>query len=124
MSVSLGSHCTKVWHTENLSDLCHSSRAAIAVLVCEQKPYPLSFSWQRKSYPVKREQLASVKRFTQAKHREMINGKTYQNKPQVISTVITDILAKTWQFQGDKKATKFSDKSLFLSVVGILNPPE
>ena len=53
MSVSLGSHCTKVWHTENLSDLRHSGRAAIAVLVCQQKPYPLSFSWQRKSYPVK-----------------------------------------------------------------------
>ena len=55
MCVSLGSHYTKVLHTQNLSDLRHSSRAAIAVFVCEQKPYPLWFSWQRKSYPVKHE---------------------------------------------------------------------
>ena len=54
----------------------------------------------------------------------MMNGKTYQIKLQVISTVRTDILAKTRQFQGDKKATKFYDESFFLSVLDILNPPE
>ena len=59
------------------------------------------------SYPVKREHSLSKK---------IHLGETPRNdkwqdlsliKPQVISTVRTGILAKTWQFQGDKKATKF-----------------
>jgi len=54
------------WH-ENLSDnvtlhfrdqrgtasIRHRNRAATTVLMCEQKPHPVWFSWRCKTYPVK-----------------------------------------------------------------------
>ena len=61
MSVSLGSHCTKVLHTENLSDLRQSSRDTIAVFVCEQKPFPFMIFVATQSYLVKRERSLSKK---------------------------------------------------------------
>ena len=34
------------------ASLRHRNRGDIIVLVCEQKPYRVSFSYQRKTYPV------------------------------------------------------------------------
>ena len=61
------SHGTKEWHKTNLlrdASLSRSVRRGAAqlhsvteiarattVLVCKRKPYPVWFSWQRKSYP-------------------------------------------------------------------------
>ena len=40
------------WGWRSLASLLHRSRAATTVLVCEQKPYLIWFSWHRISCPV------------------------------------------------------------------------
>ena len=50
-----GVHSYPKYNSTRRSDasLRHRNRAATTVLVCEQKPYSLWFSWRQKSYPVK-----------------------------------------------------------------------
>ena len=36
----------------NVVSLRHRNRSATIVLVCEQKPFPVRFSWRRESFPV------------------------------------------------------------------------